>query len=251
MDDPALSLLAGQRSLDVILCRNVLIYFAPEEARHILRQFHRQLAPEGWLVLSPAEAALADPALFESVSFPGAVLHRKRAVEPRAPAAWLSPATPPAPAPAPPPPPAAAPAEPLAAPPAGAYAARARACADQGSLEEALGWCAKAIVADKLSPDVHYLHALLLRAQEDSDQALQALRRTLYLAPDHVLAHHALAELYRRRGKNREARLYYQNALLLLELLPGEAPLPQADGLTAGTLASMVRASLGQLPPEL
>jgi chemotaxis protein methyltransferase CheR len=46
------------RHLDLILCRNVLIYFEREKQFHILEVFHRCLRPGGFLVLGKSEAII-------------------------------------------------------------------------------------------------------------------------------------------------------------------------------------------------
>lgn len=42
-------------SFDVILCRNVLIYFSPETARRVIARLEQALTPGGFLFLGPAE----------------------------------------------------------------------------------------------------------------------------------------------------------------------------------------------------
>ena len=46
------------RHLDIILCRNVLIYFERGKQAHILEIFHRCLRPGGFLVLGKSEAII-------------------------------------------------------------------------------------------------------------------------------------------------------------------------------------------------
>ncbi len=64
--------------MDVIFCRNVLMYFSQKWQEEVIERFSRSLSNGGWLVVSPAEASLVDHKHFEQVSIPGVVLFRKR-----------------------------------------------------------------------------------------------------------------------------------------------------------------------------
>jgi chemotaxis protein methyltransferase CheR len=48
----------GLRDMDVIFCRNVLIYFHPEEQAKVLSRFIRALRPGGYLFLGHSESVL-------------------------------------------------------------------------------------------------------------------------------------------------------------------------------------------------
>jgi len=63
--------------LDVIFCRNVLMYLTPEGMRKVVRQLHRSLATDGWLIVSPTETSQELFSEFASVSFGDATLYRK------------------------------------------------------------------------------------------------------------------------------------------------------------------------------
>jgi chemotaxis protein methyltransferase CheR len=66
-------------SQDLIVCRNVSIYFSPERAFEVYTRFHDSLADGGWLVLGPSDPQHGLEARgFEAVSAPGAVIWRKR-----------------------------------------------------------------------------------------------------------------------------------------------------------------------------
>jgi chemotaxis protein methyltransferase CheR len=69
----------GTEALDLILCRNVLMYFTQERAREVAERFHGCLRPGGWLATSPTEASRELFARFETVSGPNSIIFRKRA----------------------------------------------------------------------------------------------------------------------------------------------------------------------------
>ena len=64
-------------ALDIIFCRNVLMYFVPELAGKVAQKLHRCLVDGGILTVSPSE--LSNPAFsrFKTVRAPGAIFYRK------------------------------------------------------------------------------------------------------------------------------------------------------------------------------
>jgi chemotaxis protein methyltransferase CheR len=70
---------------DVVLCRNVLIYFEPHVAAEVLYRLVSALRPGGWLVLGPVELALASPLALEWVDEAGGTLLRRPPDAPPAP----------------------------------------------------------------------------------------------------------------------------------------------------------------------
>jgi chemotaxis protein methyltransferase CheR len=76
-EDEYPSLLNHKHSMDVILCRNVLMYLAPDVMTKVVRKLYRSLAPGGWLIVSPAETSQTLFSDFETVSFDGATLYRR------------------------------------------------------------------------------------------------------------------------------------------------------------------------------
>jgi len=254
-EDAYPSLVNGTNAMDVILCRNVLMYFAQERARKVVDKLQRSLIDGGWLITSPAETSTVLFSAFTAVEFPGAFLYRKiaaggpRTTAVRYQAPWYDgeAAVP------------AAPSEPASfrvarsafAPEilhqAGADA-RARTCADEGRLAEAIEWCEKAITADKLNPAHYYLLAAICQEQGQSETAERALGRALYLEPDFALAHFALGNLCLSGQRQREARRHFGNALALLRACPADALLPEADGLSAGRLVEIIASAQASLP---
>jgi chemotaxis protein methyltransferase CheR len=64
--------------MDVVLMRNVLLYFEPELRRRVLRQLARLLRPDGVLVLGAGETTLTMDDSFEAVPLARTVVYRRR-----------------------------------------------------------------------------------------------------------------------------------------------------------------------------
>lgn len=71
--------LTASTRFDLILCRNVLIYFTPQVRRRLIGQFHQSLRDEGWLVVGAAEFDLESYKAFNTVNAVGATLYQKSA----------------------------------------------------------------------------------------------------------------------------------------------------------------------------
>ena len=76
-EDAYPSLVNGTNAMDIILCRNVLIYFAQERAKQVVTKLHRSLVDGGWVITSPAETSATLFSEFATVQFPGAFLYRR------------------------------------------------------------------------------------------------------------------------------------------------------------------------------
>jgi two-component system CheB/CheR fusion protein len=63
--------------LDLITCRNVLIYMSSPLQERLLPTFHFALNPGGFLVLGAAESVGSSSDLFELVSRPHKIYRRK------------------------------------------------------------------------------------------------------------------------------------------------------------------------------
>ncbi|RNC73321.1 MAG: chemotaxis protein CheR [Desulfuromonadales bacterium] len=77
VEDSYPSLVNNTNAMDIIFCRNVLMYFGPEQINRVTVNFHRSLLDGGWLLVSPCETSSAISAHFDAVTFPGAVFYRK------------------------------------------------------------------------------------------------------------------------------------------------------------------------------
>lgn len=77
MDDTYPPLSNGTNGMDVIFCRNVLMYFTPEALRKVIRRLYGYLATDGWLIVSPTETSHELFSDFATVSFGDVTLYRK------------------------------------------------------------------------------------------------------------------------------------------------------------------------------
>lgn len=284
VDDMYPLLATDTNAMDVILCRNVLMYFAPAQIRKVVGRLHRTLVDDGWLVVSPSEASHTVFAQFATVNAPGVILYHKSSptetpalpdAVPSLQTPWVAlplaadeagnlapmetvPDEPTAPAPS-------AYAissqnydegryvdavEMLDAAVAGRrpesreFALLVRALGNQGRLDDALVWCERWIKAEKLDATARYLRAVVLFEKGATSEAHRSLQEALYLQPDFVLAHVTLGHTHLAMGQAASARQHFANALRLLTRCDQEKPVPESDGLTAGRLAETLSALL-------
>ena len=76
--DPYPSLTTNTEAMDLIFCRNVLMYFSREEAVRSIGKLYKCLTPGGWLVVSAGESSFVSEKLFDCVRLPNAVFFKKR-----------------------------------------------------------------------------------------------------------------------------------------------------------------------------
>lgn len=222
---------------DVIVCRNVLIYFTPESTERVVSAFAERLVTGGTLVLSAAEPILQVRADLETVRVANAFFYvRPEPTAIRPPPRPSSPPAPPRPS-APAPPPRASP-QPPPRPSAPTPAPRPSA---SGPISGE--W------AIPLPPEEEgrRLFGLVLdwaAAGQDDGETEQGLRKALYLAPDLAAARYMLGLLLERRGGRADAASEYRRALATLEA--GKA-MPTAFFLGNDRLAAACRVALGRL----
>ena len=63
--------------MDVIFCRNVLMYFAPEHVKRAAERFYRSLVDSGWLIVSPVETSHIHYSQFEPVRIQDSTFYKK------------------------------------------------------------------------------------------------------------------------------------------------------------------------------
>ncbi len=245
-------------AMDVIFCRNVIMYFTPDHQRRVVAALHRSLVDGGCLIVNPAEASASLFPMFAVENIDGVIVCRK-GTRPSRGESWPGLASPapafPEPAPAdfvapamPVPVVPITPTPPIALIMPGTGSTRedplvlARLCANQGRLDEALTWCERAAKAEPTKPAAHFLRATIFHELGRLQDAVEAFGKVLYLDQDFILAHHALGALYHRLGKQKESKRHLAVALQLLAARSQNEVLPESDGMTCGRLLESVRA---------
>lgn len=237
----------GLSNFDLILCRNVLIYFSPARIAPTLSALARCLSPKGWLMVGHSDAIAALPPHLRIVELDGTMAFRwpdsAEAVRPvplpsHPIIAVTEPESPIPPVPLPPAQPSRFRPEPgrRSAPPLAVI----RALADGGRLEEAALACRQAIAADPLDARLHLYDGLIAQTGGQPQVAEAALRRAVYLAGDMVLAHYHLGLLLLDGPRPEAGQRSMAQAVRLCADLPQEEELPDSDGLTPRALAERV-----------
>ncbi len=213
--------------LDVIFCRNLLIYFDTKSRARVMNLMHRALAPDGILFLGHAEGALAHDYGFEPIPAPMAFVFRKTSAHPqekplvRRPARIAAAPMSRRLAAAPPPPLARKPAVSLPAPvkvePAAPadpqqLMAAARRMADEGRFAEARNACREVLKTEVQCADAYYLLALVEEAAGNETLAVEYYKKTLYIEPDHEETLVQLSLLERKQGSPEAARRLEERA---------------------------------------
>jgi chemotaxis protein methyltransferase CheR len=280
-EDTYPSLSTGIWGMDLILCRNVLIYFDVETVARVARRLIDSLSDDGWLLLGASDPPLGELAPCDVVVTDAGLAYRRsgRSTRPAAapvattpfvlsplPDARALPVATYAPAPV-------APRQEERAGLAEAarsYAERdyeraaeqarrlverdgsdpapwivlVRALANRGELEAAGRSCAAALDRHSTSAELAYLHAVLLAEAGRHADAVAAARRSLYLDRGLVVAHLALGGALARLGDIEGARRSARNARRLLAGMPPDAIVPGSDGEPVSRLAEMAGVQL-------
>jgi len=273
-----MSAISNASTMDIIFCRNVLMYFTSEWVTKISQNLFKTLSEDGWFVVSSSELSSYVFPQFTPVNFPGAILYRKgkngskyscnipsdEIPEPLPDIAFfdhrnemkvvakedLQPSS------------------------SVAFIDRRdkvkvvakeepqpqlktredilnenkiliRLLADQGHLEEALSLCDEAIASEKLIPGLYLLRASILQELDKSSEAIASLRKAINIDPDYIMGYFTLGNLFIRQGNNKNAERYFNNVLDLLSRCENDDILPaESEGLSVKYIREIIYANM-------
>jgi chemotaxis protein methyltransferase CheR len=312
------SVVTNTLAMDLILCRNVTIYFPEAVTRRVVDRFYLTLADGGWLAVGHSEPSLTTYRAFQSRNFPGAVLYQKTGEPSPWPDQWelfdapsnglknssavkfasfednlgsghdsqhklttfagfpiKKAADPPPPDMSHPPVPTTPldqaqtllkegqitaaislleeklPKEKTVKIPADWHAPGccllARLYADRGQLTKARRWGNRAIELDTLLAEAYYIVALVEEQEGRFVEAIDLLKKVIYLDRTGPLPYFNLAMLYKKREQPDRAQQSLNNLSRILASWLPEQIIPDTDGTTA---ADLLRAA-HQLMAEL
>jgi len=269
-------------AMDIIFCRNVLMYFTDYWISKISQNLFNSLNPHGWFVVSSCELSSQRFPQFRTVNFPGAVLYQKsdkklkdlkevpvfgpnRDLPLPVPITWpitteikypdFIPEILPEPV------------qvnsnlmaterdlsdktEPEVVPMTesiDAVSNRIRFLANKGDLSEALLLCNKGIEWDKLDTGLYFLRSSILQELDRTCEAVASVKQAIYLDPDFIMGHFVLGNISLQEGKLSQAKKYLTNVLDLLSSCADDEILPESEGLSAKYMLEIILPNLQKL----
>ncbi len=206
----------GYSDYDLILCRNVLIYFSQEDATAIVGALAGRLAPDGILLLGHAEPNPGFDAVADTAQVAGILTYRPLGSRP----ALAAPPVELAPLP-----------RPVAPPPR-----RVVRKPEPAPLP---------VVTRAPDAVAHYFTALDALAAGDKDRAERAFRDALYLDRSFAMAHYQFGHYLLAQGRDPDGRRSLTNALRVASGLDPTTELAEGDGMTAGAMTAAIRHAIG------
>lgn len=235
------------KEVDIILCRNVLMYFSEEQAKKIVNRYYKVLSSKGWLVVAPSEGLFMNKTQFITTNIDKTFFYGKSEVkkqdkpyldseipnkiktikkeETYKPLKKISEKN----------------IEPKRIEFKVDYEEQCRLKANEGELEKALLLCKEAINQNRVNPIYYHLLASIEQELGNIKSATDALKKAIYLDPNFVMAYFDLGNLFLKLGKNKEALRNFQNVNNLLDGLQDEQNIPNTESITAGMLKHFVK----------
>jgi len=264
----------GTTGCDVILCRNVLIYFRLATVREVVERLSRALNPDGYFFMGHAETLLNISDAFRRHQYKGSFLYQ------------LASSPPPQTKPTfsfvktiePPPPPeievVTTPIEnpqeknesiiitqpkennrtvycdcvnlPPIVPGIDELITQGFLLAGVGDYDEALRLCSAALQLNDLRPEIYLLQGLIYEQHQETALAIDRYRKALLLDLGFVMAHYQLGQLLERCGQTGDAQRQLRNVIRLLRRVPPDAIVPFSGELHAAFLLERCERELGK-----
>jgi chemotaxis protein methyltransferase CheR len=230
------SLINNTNAMDIIFCKNVLMYFNPDTARKIAKNFFHCLVDGGMLFVSSVEVPQPYFNDYDQQNLDNTTVYYRRHPSLTSPiyidnqelivkstieivksdnvevnitneASHVD------------------------------YKNLTLVLANNGKLVEALEANNKAIANDKINENLYYLRAMILLELGKNKEAMIALHKVLFLNPEHILAYFVLGNLSDQEKNHKASLQYFDAALQLLSNLKQEDII---EDMTVGRLIEII-----------
>lgn len=232
---------SGLQSFDIVLCRNVFIYFSPEGAARVTEQFHSCLADGGWLLVGASETNVQAFRMFETVPSGGPALYQKArkqnacTVGSHRENTWV-----------------------MASqipelkreihetkePELVSDEQGLRALANRGDWAAAARCCERMLERESLNPRTYFYYALIADHLGEAERATELLRKAIYLDREFLLAHYHFGLALKRENSTQQAAHHFRVVLELLDRIPEEQTLPEDRDLSVVELKALTKLQL-------
>lgn len=234
------------QEVDVIFCRNVLMYFSEEQAKKVVNRYYKIIDNKGWLIVAPSESLLLNKTEFIAKNINETFLYGKacdkknnktcfnsitfneiKCIEKDKIYKTLEKSS-------------AKSIQPKVIKCKFDYEKQCRLKANEGDLEKALLLCKKTINQDKINPIYYHLLASIEQELGNIKNAIDALKKAIYLDSNFIMAYFDLGNLFLKLGKDKEALKNFNNVNILLRGFQEEQNIPSTESITAGMLKHFI-----------
>lgn len=216
-------------NIDIVFCRNVLMYFSPENINKTVEKFYQSLDLDGWLIVSQTELSQEYFNNYTAVYYPDAVIYKKQE---RAEKIAIKPST---------------------------YKKQfkknvtktsfeqATIAANQGDLYGAEQYCLEALKTDEFNAHFLFLLATILKEKGNLDESVSILRKVIFSDSSHVLAYYNLGNIALTKEQNKEADKQFKLALFYLNSLESDKILDDSGEMHVGKLIQLIESQIEKL----
>lgn len=127
---------------------------------------------------------------------------------------------------------------------------QAKALANLGQLEKAVKFCQQSLALNSTKKEYHLTLALILLELNRLSEAETTLRKTLFLDHNFVMGHYQLGLLLLRKNQKNNGLKSLHNALAIVEKKPASESVEEIHGLNYERLAEILKNEINLYTPE-
>lgn len=252
-------------SMDIVFCRNLIIYFPDSIRRFLAETIYSTLTDNGWLIVSPTEASQDLFSRFQTINTGDAILYKK--ISPQSHAKiyqehkpqtfnrfnrdtthtittkeFSSPEIKPAQKPTP-----SKDTADTANLNINDILDSAIKMANMGDFEKAENLLLRISTVDNLNAETYFLLSSIAEERGDYQRAEEIIRKILYINPNEPIAYFRLGNMLMRSGKSQDAKKSFNSALSILKSIDKNTFLQRADGLNLERLIDICQSMIAEI----